>query len=148
MLMDARNHRMVLSLISLLIIFLISVLGWCFLKSSYQIFVIYTPDTVSGLLTNALVEFKGVEVGVVNRIELIDHDWVKIELHIQKNFHVTKNTAALISTRGLTNRGYTWYVFIELLDTKIHERSLPPSVAGRDPVIPLLPSNSYSVDKT
>lgn len=114
----------------------------------FQGYSIYTPDSVSGLLIEAPVEYKGVDVGKVKKIDLFNHDWVKIELDIQKKIAISNKTAALISSRGLTNRGYTGYVFVELCDVENPiASSLPPHV-DKKRVIPLLRPQNYSLDET
>lgn len=131
----------------LLMSFLVFTLNVCWANATSESYYIYTNDSVSGLLPNAPVEFKGVDIGTVKKIILLNHDWVKIELNIQKEA-VSRNTAVRINTRGLSDRGYTGYVFVELIDTKKRiQPLLPPNVKPENTFLPLVPGNSYGVDK-
>ena len=81
--------------------------------ATYQI---RTQDPVSGLIADAPVEFHGVEVGKVTRVELIDPHSVSILLSLRKEAPVTMATVATITARGLATRGFTGYVVVSLED--------------------------------
>src|SRR2546428_7956100 len=77
-------------------------LAWYFLMSSqYTTFQIRTQDPVSGLIADAPVEFHGVDVGKVKRVELTNPHLVSILLSIRKEAPVTTATIATITARGL-----------------------------------------------
>lgn len=75
--------------------------AWFALASSrYATYEIRTHDPVSGLMADAPVEFHGVEVGRVARVELIDPGAVSVLLHIRKDAPVSTATVATVTSRG------------------------------------------------
>src|SRR5947207_2991330 len=73
--------------------------GWS--ATRYGTYAIQTHDAVSGLIADSPVEFHGVEVGKVAKIELIEPGTVRILLSIVKDAPVSQATVATITTRGL-----------------------------------------------
>ena len=82
----------------------------------YETYQIRTTDSVSGLIVDAPVEFHGVDIGKVARIELIGPKLVNVLLHIRKDAPVTTATVATVTSRGLSSRGFTGYVYVALED--------------------------------
>lgn len=82
----------------------------------YATYQIRTNEPVSGLISDAPVEFHGVEVGRVARVELIDPRSVNVLLHIRKDAPVTRATVATVTSRGLASKGFTGYVYVALED--------------------------------
>src|SRR5437899_3345749 len=92
-------------------------LAWFVVASSrYVTYEVRTQDAVSGLIADAPVEFHGVEVGKVERVELIDPHRVGIVLSVSRQAPVTMATVATITARGLASRGFTGYVYVSLED--------------------------------
>jgi phospholipid/cholesterol/gamma-HCH transport system substrate-binding protein len=92
-------------------------LTWSSVASSrYATYQIRTHDAVSGLIVDAPVEFHGVEVGKVARVELAGPASVSILLRIRKDAPVTSATVATIISRGVASRGFTGYVYVALED--------------------------------
>ena len=121
-------------------------LGWYLLtRSQYTSYQIRTHDSVSGLTVDAPVEFHGVEVGKVQRVELIDARSVKVLLGIRKDAPLTMGTLATITSRGVATRGFTGYVYIALEDAGTDPRPLA-ATAGGIPVIQTAPSRSVNLD--
>jgi phospholipid/cholesterol/gamma-HCH transport system substrate-binding protein len=124
-------------------------LAWVFLafnrNATYQI---ATQDAVSGLITDSPVEFHGVEVGKVTRIELTDPRSVRILLSIRKEAPVTTATVATITARGLATRGFTGYVYVALEDVGTDSRPLAALPGNPFPVIRTAPARSATLDTT
>jgi len=111
--------------------------------ATYQI---RTQDPVSGLIADAPVEFHGVEVGKVTRVELIDPHSVSILLSLRKEAPVTMATVATITARGLATRGFTGYVVVSLEDVGTDPRPMATPAGEPFPVIPTAPSRSVNLD--
>ncbi len=106
-------------------------------RKSYDTYVAYMTESVSGLNQNAPVRYRGVDVGRVRRIALapgnVEH--VEIVLDIERGTPVKVDTVATLQTQGLTGIAY-----VEL--TAGH-RDSPPLVAAPGepyPVIAAAPS--------
>ncbi|HXE50246.1 MAG TPA: MlaD family protein [Ramlibacter sp.] len=126
----------------------VAAIGWLAVASSrYATYEIRTHEPVSGLIPDAPVEFHGVEVGKVARVELTDPGSVSVLLHVRKDAPVTPATVATITSRGLASKGFTGYVYV----------SLENDAAGAQPVadagigyrqIRTAPSRSVNMDTT
>jgi phospholipid/cholesterol/gamma-HCH transport system substrate-binding protein len=122
-------------------------LAWYFVRSGdYATYEIRTPDPVSGLIADAPVEFHGVEVGKVRRVELADPRSVRIVLDIRRDAPVTGATVATITARGLASRGFTGYVYVALEDVGNDTRPLAPAADSPFPSIRSAPSRSVNLD--
>jgi phospholipid/cholesterol/gamma-HCH transport system substrate-binding protein len=122
-------------------------LAWYFLASSqYTTYQIRTHDLVSGLIADAPVEFHGVQVGKVKRVELTDAQSVSILLSVKKEAPVTTATVATITARGLASRGFTGYVYVSLEDVGTDVRPLTASPGNPFPLIHNAPSRSVNLD--
>lgn len=122
-------------------------LVWYYVSSSgYATYQIRTQDSVSGLIADAPVEFHGVEVGTVKRVELTDSHSVSILLNIDKKVPITAATIATITSRGLATRGFMGYVYVSLEDPGTD--SSPPAAPGGSsfPLIRTAPSRSVNLD--
>ncbi len=121
--------------------------GWDELASGrYATYQIRTRDAVSGLIVDAPVEFHGVEVGRVARIELVDPHSVSILLHIRKNAPVTQATVATVTSRGLASKGFTGYVYVALEDDPSDPRCFAESTDAGYPQLRTAPSRSVNLD--
>ncbi len=122
-------------------------MGWYFFSGSrHTTYQIVTRDPVSGLIVDAPVEYHGVDVGTVKRVELIDSRSVRILMSIEHSAPVTAATIATITTRGLAARGFTGYVYIALEDAGTDYRSLVARPGEQYAVIPTTPPQSVSLD--
>lgn len=97
---------------SLLIAIVAGTIWYYFSVNQYATYQIYTEDPVSGLIADTPVEFRGVEVGKVKSIRLVNAHSVSIVLNIEKSAPVGSSTVATITSRGLATRGFTGYVYI------------------------------------
>jgi phospholipid/cholesterol/gamma-HCH transport system substrate-binding protein len=120
---------------------------WYFLSATrYTAYQIRTHDPVSGLLTDAPVEYHGVDVGRVKRVELTDPQTVRIILSVERAAPVTAATVATITSRGLAARGFTGYVYVSLESMGEDTQSLAAGPGEEYPVIPLTAPKSVSLD--
>jgi phospholipid/cholesterol/gamma-HCH transport system substrate-binding protein len=99
-------------------------------------FEIRTREPVSGLIADAPVEFHGVEVGKVKRVQLIDPHTVSIVLTVRQDAPITRATIATITSRGLAARGFTGYVYVALDDVGDDSRPLKALSGSPLPLIP------------
>jgi phospholipid/cholesterol/gamma-HCH transport system substrate-binding protein len=122
-------------------------LVWFFVASSrYATYEVHTRDAVSGLIADAPVEFHGVEVGRVDRVELIDPHLVSIVLSLKRQAPVTMATVATITARGLASRGFTGYVYVSLEDDGGDCRPIVTAPGEPHPLIRSAPSRSLNLD--
>lgn len=131
-----------------IILFTALVLGIIWLSSgfSFEMFSTYQLDmqeSVSGLNTDAAVEYNGVNVGTVKSVELDDNNphFVHILISIKDNTPITQGTVATLATRGITGLTY-----IALQDKGTDMRPLV-KMKGQDyPVIKTAPSIFLRID--
>lgn len=94
---------------------------------------IITSESVSGLSPQSTVEFKGIQVGHVNRIRFDpkDRSRVIIDFSVKRDTYVTHATYAQLTTQGLIGG--------EVLELKLGKGSSAPlATSARDPaLIPL-----------
>ncbi len=123
------------------------VLGWYIADATgYRVYQITTADTVSGLVVDAPVEFHGVDVGKVKRVELTGPRSVAILLAIRDSAPVTAATVATITSRGLATRGFTGYVYISLEDVGEDKGPIATAQGADFPVIRTAPSRMVNLD--
>lgn len=124
-------------------------LGWSFVEAGrYATYQVPTQDSVSGLIVDAPVEFHGVEVGRVKRVELKDPRSVSILLSVKKEAPVTSATVATITARGLASRGFTGYVYVSLEDSGSQAGPLLAAPGEPYPQLRSAPSRSVNLDTT
>ncbi|MFZ5523090.1 MAG: MlaD family protein [Pseudomonadota bacterium] len=77
-------------------------------RTSYEIYLTYTGDSVAGLNINAPVRYRGVEVGRVRKIALAPNnvEQVQLTLAIERGTPVKVDTLAVLQTQGLTGLAY------------------------------------------
>jgi phospholipid/cholesterol/gamma-HCH transport system substrate-binding protein len=80
-------------------------------KKSYETYVAFFVESVSGLNVRAPVKYKGVEVGSVREIaiDIQDPDRVRVVLEIERSVPLKEDTFAVLSVQGLTG-----IAFVEL----------------------------------
>lgn len=98
---------------------------------SYDTYLAYLTESVSGLNVNAPVKYRGVDVGFVRGIVLnpANVEEVQLTLSIQRDTPVKQDTVATLQTQGLTGIAY-----VELMGGR---KESPPLVAK--------PGDSYPV---
>lgn len=120
---------------------------WYVLTSGqYTTYQLHTEDSVSGLIADAPVEFHGVEVGKVERIELVVPHTVRVLLSVRKEVPISVSTVATITSRGLATRGFTGYVYVALEDSGADATPLAASPGNPYPLIRTAASRSVSLD--
>jgi phospholipid/cholesterol/gamma-HCH transport system substrate-binding protein len=123
--------------------------AWYFFDSrAYTTYEIRTRESVSGLISDAPVEFHGVEVGKVTAVKLVDPHSVSILLSVKRDAPVTRATVATITARGLAARGFTGYVYVDLEDVGTDLGALTPPPGSRFARIPSAPTQSLNLDTT
>lgn len=110
-------------------------------RKTYDIYLAYTSESVSGLNFEAPVKYRGVEVGRVKRISLDQGERVRLELEIERGTPIRTNTVAVLRVQGLTGVAY-----VEL-DGGTREAPLLEARDGKKyPVIATAPSLLARVD--
>lgn len=73
-------------------------------KVTYLPYKVVTTESVSGLSANSSVNYKGVDVGIVRKIQLNEKDprYVIISLDIIKGTPIKADTEAVLTSRGIT----------------------------------------------
>jgi phospholipid/cholesterol/gamma-HCH transport system substrate-binding protein len=77
-------------------------------RKSYDTYLIYMEESVSGLSPDAPVRYRGVQVGRVRKIALAqgDVERVQLTLDIERGTPIKQNTVAVLRTQGLTGIGH------------------------------------------
>ena len=101
-------------------------------RKTYDIYLAYMNESVSGLNLNAPVKYRGVEVGRVKRISLDQGERVRLELQIERGTPIKENTIAVLRVQGLTG--------IAQVELAGNNRDAPPLKAK--------PGEEYPVIKT
>jgi phospholipid/cholesterol/gamma-HCH transport system substrate-binding protein len=143
---DSDTKARILFALVLSVIAAAGAIWWFTASLRYDTYRIETRDPVSGLIADAPVEFHGVPVGRVKRVDLIDPSSVRILLSIRKDAPVTTATVATITSRGLATHGFTGYVYVSLDDEGSDRRPIVAADAGDYPVIPTAASRSVNLD--
>lgn len=106
-------------------------------------YMVYMQESVSGLSIDSTVEYNGVQVGKVKKIELNNKnpELVEVLLDIKSTTPVTQGTVATLTTRGLTG-----LVFIALKDKGLNQRPLKAHGKQLYPVIQTAPSIFVRLD--
>lgn len=73
-------------------------------KVTYLPYKVVTTESVAGLSVNSSVNYKGVDIGIVRKIQLNDEDprYVIISLDIIKGTPIKADTEAVLTSRGIT----------------------------------------------
>lgn len=144
--LDAENKARVAFAVFLLLL-AAGALGWYLLAAGrYTLYQIRTNDPVSGLIPDAPVEYHGVDVGKVERVDLIDSRSIRVVLAIREDAPVSAATVATITSRGVATRGFTGYVYVSLEDAGTDTGRLVAPPGEPYPTIPTAASKSMSLD--
>lgn len=114
-------------------------------SQDYTLYKVYMKESVSGLSQDAPVEFNGVNVGTVTKIQINRRNpqLVQLLLKIQKDTPVTVGTRAKLGTRALTGIS-----FILLEDKGLDMRPLVAAPGQPYPIINTTPSLLVRLDTT
>ena len=77
-------------------------------QRAYDLYRLYSIESVAGLNLNASVTYKGVAVGQVVSIRLDQQfpDWVELILRIERGTPIRKETTATLVAQGITGLAY------------------------------------------
>ena len=92
----------------------LAVVGFCIWLMGVQTidaterYTIYFTDPVSGLIDEAAVKYKGVDVGKVNAMRLSEdrNDLVKVDIEVTEETPIHGSTAASLAIQGITGQSY------------------------------------------
>jgi len=112
-------------------------------RTTYDIYLAYTGDSVAGLNINAPVRYRGVEVGRVRKIALAPNnvEQVQLTLAIERGTPVKVDTLAVLQTQGLTG-----LAFVELTGGSRDSPQLEAKNKEEYPVIKSGPSLMTRLD--
>lgn len=98
----------------------------------YRRYTVNFDDPVSGLKESAAVQFRGVEVGRVRKIRLVEGstELVKVEIEIDENVPIYQHSEASLATQGITGLTY-----IELTTKEGDTTPAPIPPGEKHPVI-------------
>src|SRR5262245_62729513 len=99
--LDVDNRARLAFVVAVLLIVIVAAVWFSMWSSRYTTYQILTHDVVSGLIADAPVEYHGVDVGRVKRVELIDPHSIRVLLSVERGAPVSAATVATITTRGL-----------------------------------------------
>lgn len=112
-------------------------------EKTYDTYVTYMSESVSGLSINARVSYNGVEIGRVASIDL-DHDdpsRVRLELEIESESPIKTDTIAKLATSGITGVAH-----VELSGGTAEASRLEAASGEEHPVIESQPSLFVRLD--
>ncbi len=145
--MDAKvNYTVVGIFILVLSITLIYIIFWLTAgvsSKSYETYVAYMRESVSGLSVQSPVKYNGVQVGYVSSITLNPNDptQVRLLLNIESDIPIRVDTTATLESQGLTGIAY-----IGLRGGSPHARILHATDSQEYPVIHTRPSLLLRLD--
>lgn len=110
---------------------------------SYDTYLVYMSESVSGLNLDAPVRYRGVQVGRVKRIELApgNVEQVKLTLDIESGTPVKQDTVAVLQSQGLTGIAH-----VDLSGGGRDSPQLKPGPGEEYPVIRTGPSLMLRLD--
>lgn len=110
-------------------------------RKTYDVYLAYMNESVSGLNLKAPVKYRGVEVGQVKRITLDQGERVRLELEIERGTPIKENTIAVLRVQGLTGIAQ-----VELGGNNIDAPTLKAKPGEKYPVIKTGPSLLMRLD--
>ena len=135
--MENKSHALIAGAFVVVVTVLLALLGIWLTRDNTQrnLYEMSTGETVAGLQPQAVVRFRGVPVGKVERIGFDDKvkGNVLIRISIDRAAPVTKSTFATVASQGVTGLG-----FIQLDDNGESKERLQPNDSD-PPRIPLRP---------
>ena len=110
--MDTKVNYTIVGLFAI-ILFAVMIAGFVWLsgfkhQQKYQTYLVYARDGVSGLTLDSPVQFNGVRVGSVSKIELdaTNPQLVRLYLSIETKVPITESTVATLVPQGITGLVY------------------------------------------
>lgn len=140
------NYTLVGITMIILVIVLIALILWLSLgwnRQTYQTYLVYMDQAVTGLKQQSAVQFNGVAVGSVDKIQLNPHNpqQVKLYLKIIQGTPISTSTVATLAAQGITGISYV------ALSAKTADAPVLKPEPGEDyAVIPSAPSFFVQLD--
>lgn len=146
--MESRiNYTIVGIFVVLLLAGLISFVYWLGkygYKQEHDYYYVYMEESVSGLSSEASVKYRGVDVGIVEKMRLNPKNSEEVELLLK----LKHGTQVKVDTRAtLKSFGITGLAFVELTGGR-KDAPLLKSDDGKIPVIPAVPSTFARFDES
>jgi phospholipid/cholesterol/gamma-HCH transport system substrate-binding protein len=115
--------------------------GGMYSRKSYDTYLTFMTESVSGLNLNAPVRYRGVEVGRVRAISLApgNVELVQVTLQIERGTPVKEDTVAMLETQGLTGISY--------VDLTAGRRNSAPLKAKPGAEFPVIPSGASLISR-
>ncbi len=115
-----------------------------FNQKSYDTYIVYIHEAVTGLNEEAPVKFNGVPIGFVKKIQLNNDDprQVRLFLNIESGTPITESTTATLISQGITGVSF---VGLTATSSKLSPLKLLPG--EKYPIIPSRPSLFNQFDK-
>ncbi len=112
-------------------------------RKTYDTYLVYMSESVSGLSLDAPVRYRGVQVGSVRRIELApgNTEQVQLTLDVEHDTPVKQDTVAVLRVQGLTGIAH-----VELSGGSRASPPLKPGPGEKYPVIRAGPSLMLRLD--
>jgi phospholipid/cholesterol/gamma-HCH transport system substrate-binding protein len=113
-------------------------------KKTYNTYIVYMHESVSGLTLESPVKYNGVKVGSISEIQLNEEDpqRVKLLIDVEEGTPVTTSTKATLVAQGITGTTY-----LGLSSTSSASTPLQATPGEPYPVIPCQPSFFYMLEK-
>ncbi len=105
---------------SVLLLFFIILVGNRLLKRMDIYYIVYEDISVTGLEPGAAVKFRGVQVGRVSGLKVKDAASIIIEIEVEQDTPIKKDTEAILTLVGITG-----LKFIELTGGSVESEPLP-----------------------
>jgi phospholipid/cholesterol/gamma-HCH transport system substrate-binding protein len=119
-------------------------LGFSATERTYEPYVTYLSESVSGLTVGAMVSYNGVEVGRVRAIALDEDNpsQVRVDLNVLQGTPVVVDTVATLNSSGITGVSH-----IQLSGGTAESTRLRPARAGDIPEIPSRASTFVRIEE-
>ena len=139
--METKPHYLIAGLfVTVFSIIFIAIVLWILgvnFKKEFDVYMVYTNKSVSGLNPAANVLYKGIHVGNVKDIVIDskDPEYIKIFINVERNIPITTSTRAQIIKNGMTGISY-----VDLVGSSAKTKLLKNVSKAKYPKIPLRPS--------
>jgi len=139
--METKPHYLIAGLfVTVFSIIFIALVLWMLgvnFEKKFDVYMIYTNKSVSGLNPAANVLYKGIHVGNVKNIVIDsgDPEYIKIFINVERNIPITTSTRAQITKNVMTGISY-----VDLAGSNAKTKLLKNVSRAKYPKIPLQPS--------
>lgn len=116
-------------------------------QGKYKRYEVFTKNSLHGMVISSPVEMLGIEVGSVEQIELLKPRLARVVFSVDKKTPMTDRIKAKIITKGLSGKGFTGYVFIDLAEYPDTVKTFMPPIATRYQALGLVSNTNDSLDR-